>query len=678
VGGDAAVGVAGFVNKKGDALVIFQPSGRRGRFPKGIPVLQAARQLGVYLESVCGGRGLCGRCQIKIASGNFAKYGVISSPDNLTPIAEQETRYRERKPLDDDRRLGCSSRIQGDLVVEIPDDAAANRQIVRKDAEQRIIPRDLSTHLCYVEVAKPDISAPTGDADRLLATIGADWGYNKSLRLDAAIFPGLQKTLRRGDWRVTAAVFQETGSTPIVTGLWPGLKEAIYGLTIDIGSTTIAAHLCDLMTGEVIGSGGALNPQIRFGEDLMSRVSYIQLNPGSQTELTATVRQAVDQLIRDTASEAGVDTDDILEAVVVGNPIMHHLFLDIDPTELGGSPFALALSSATTRRAENTLAALQPAARIHTLPCVAGHVGADAAAVALSERPYKAKKITLLVDIGTNAEIILGNREQILAASSPTGPAFEGAEISCGQRAAPGAIERVRIDRKTFAPRYKIIGVEAWSDQADFDKMTKKTPVTGICGSGIVEAVAELYLSGLLTEDGVMQPPPAGAERHFVQAGRTWSYVLHRGPVEISVSQKDVRAIQLAKAALYAGVRLLMDYLGTDEVHHVRMAGAFGSYIDPKYAMVLGLIPDCDLENVLSVGNAASTGARMALLNRKYRREIQTQVEKLTKVETAMEPRFQEHFVEAMALPHKTAKFLRLRAQVELPANIQKKRSRRR
>ncbi len=665
------------MSKADDALVVFQPSGRRGRFPKGMPVLQAARQLGVYLESVCGGRGLCGRCQIKVASGKFAKYGVTSSPDNITPISEQETRYREAKPLADDRRLGCSTRIQGDLVVEIPSDAASNRQIVRKDAEHRAIPRDLVTHPRYVEVAKPDISAPTGDADRLLATLEADWGY-KALSLDAALLPELQKILRKGKWQVTAAVFQEMGGAPIVTGLWPGLKETVYGLTVDIGSTTIAAHLCDLMTGEVVGSGGALNPQIRFGEDLMSRVSYIQLNPGSQPELTAAVREAVDGLIAETASEAGVASEDIVEAVIVGNPIMHHLFLDIDPSELGGAPFALALSAAHTRRAEGTLANLPASARIHTLPCIAGHVGADAAAVTLSERPYKAKATTLLVDIGTNAEIILGNRERVLAASSPTGPAFEGAEISCGQRAAPGAIERVRIDRKTFAPRFKIIGVDAWSDEQGFTKAAKKTPPTGICGSGIVEAIAELYLAGLLTEDGVIPPPPEGAEEHFVQVGRTWSYVLHRGEVEISVSQKDVRAIQLAKAALYAGARLLMDHIGVEEVHRIRMAGAFGSYIDPKYAMVLGLIPDCDLKQVRAVGNAASTGARMALLNRKYRREIQTQVKKLTKVETATEPRFQEHFVDAMALPHKTAKFKRLRAQVELPVNAPKQRKRRR
>jgi uncharacterized 2Fe-2S/4Fe-4S cluster protein (DUF4445 family) len=660
-----------------EALIVFQPSGRRGRFQLGMPVLRAAQQLGVYVESVCGGRGLCGRCQIKVAEGKFAKYGVTSGPENLTPIGDQESRYREAKPLAEDRRLSCSALIRGDLVVEIPPDAQANRQIVRKRAENRAIKRDLVTHLRYVEVAKPDISAPDGDAGRLISALEKDWGY-KSLALDAALLPKLQSVLRGGKWRVTAAVFQEQGGAPVITGLWPGLQETIYGLTIDIGSTTIAAHHLDLMTGRVVGSAGALNPQIRFGEDLMSRVSYIQMNPGSQPMLTAVVRGAVDGLIAETASEAGIAATDIVEAVIVGNPIMHHLFLDIDPSELGGAPFALALSAAFTGRAEGVLAGLPPSARLHTLPCIAGHVGADAAAVTLSERPYAAKNTKLLVDIGTNAEIILGNRERVLAASSPTGPAFEGAEISCGQRAAPGAIERVRIDAETYRPKFKIIGADLWSDEEGFAEQAKKIGVTGICGSGIVEAIAEMYLAGLVTADGVITAPAGGAGGHLMRVGRTWSYVLHKGEIEISVSQKDVRAIQLAKAALYAGARLLMDRLGVEEIAQIKLAGAFGSYIDPKYALVLGLIPDCDLKKVKGVGNAASTGARMALLNRRYRREIQQQVKKLVKVETATETRFQEHFVNAMAFPNKVEPFPRLRAQVTLPVEQPKAASRRR
>ena len=654
---------------KPDALVVFQPSGRRGRFPKGMPVLQAARQLGVYLESVCGGRGLCGRCQITVAAGEFAKYGISSSPENLTPIGDQETRFRDLKPLAADRRLGCSALILGDLVVEIPSDAQTNRQVVRKRAENRAIERDLVTHLCFGDVAPPDISAPEGDVDRLMAMLENEWGYQSPV-LDAALLPSLQSILRQGDWQVTAAVFQEVGGLPVVTGLWPGLKETIYGLTVDIGSTTIAAHLCDLMTGRVVGSAGALNPQIRFGEDLMSRISYIQMNPGSQPEMTAAVREAVDGLIVKTVAEAEITADDILEAVIVGNPIMHHLFLGIDPIELGGAPFALTLSSALTQPAKDVIPSLPPSARLHTLPCIAGHVGADAAAVTLSERPYESEQTTLLVDIGTNAEIILGNKDRVLAASSPTGPAFEGAEISCGQRAAPGAIERVRIDPETYQAKFKIIGADVWSDEVGFAEQADKTGITGICGSGIVEAIAELYLSGLLSADGVITPPAGGAGDHLVAAGRTYSYMLHRGQIEISISQKDVRAIQLAKAALYAGARLLMDKLGVDEVARVKLAGAFGSYIDPKYAMVLGLIPDCDLKKVSGIGNAASTGARMALLNRRYREEIQQQVRKLDKVETAMEARFQEHFVNAIAFPNKVEPFTRLREQVALPAPL--------
>lgn len=650
-----------------DALVVFQPSGRRGRFPHGTPVLDAARSLGVYLESVCGARGLCGRCQIDVETGHFAKYGISSAHDHLSPEAERETRYRARKPLAAERRLGCSALVEGDLVVSIPSGARANRQIVRKGVEDRLIPRDLATHLCYVELCAPDMSVALGDADRLITVIERDWGYS-DLSFDPTLLKSVQSVLRTGEWKVTAAVFQELEKQPVVIGLWPGLHETIYGLAVDIGSTTIAAHLCDLMTGEVIATAGALNPQIRFGEDLMSRVSYIQMNPDSLPALTGAVRSAVEELIGTIATDAEIDWRDIVEAVFVGNPIMHHLFLGIDPTELGGAPFPLAVSSALTMPAHELTIGLEPSARIHVLPCIAGHVGADAAAMTLSERPYEAEETTLLVDIGTNAEIVLGNKNKVLAASSPTGPAFEGAEISCGQRAAPGAIERVRIDPATRVARFKVIGADAWSDEAAFAEQTAKCGVTGICGSGIVEAIAEMFLSGVVSADGVIEPPSDPADDKLIKHGRTYAFVIHRGAVEISVSQKDVRAIQLAKAALYAGARLLMDKLGVEQVAHIKLAGAFGSFIDPKYAMVLGLIPDCDLAQVGSVGNAASTGARMALLNRTYRREIQIEVQNLIKIETAIEPRFQEHFVNAMAFPNKIEPFNQLRAQMTLPA----------
>jgi len=401
----------------------------------------------------------------------------------------------------------------------------------------------------------------------------------------------------------------------------------------------------------------------------MSRVSYVMMNPGGDKEMTAAVREAVNALFAEVATQAGIDKNDILNATFVGNPIMHHLLLGIDPIELGGAPFALAANSAMTIWAsEIELVEVNRNARIYVLPCIAGHVGADTAGVILSESPHLSDEIMLVVDVGTNAEIVLGNKDRLLACSSPTGPAFEGAQISCGQRAAPGAIERVRIDPATLEPRLKVIGCDLWSDEPDFAEQTQATGVTGICGSGIVEALAEMYLAGILTSDGSIDGAAAARSPRVQADGRTFAYLLHDGEPRLRITQNDVRAIQLAKAALYAGARLLMDRLGVDAVDRIVLAGAFGSHIDVTHAMVLGMIPDCDLRKVGSAGNAAGTGARIALLNQKARDEIEAVVRRVEKIETAVEPRFQEHFVEAMGIPHKTAAFPHLSAAVTLPA----------
>jgi uncharacterized 2Fe-2S/4Fe-4S cluster protein (DUF4445 family) len=410
-----------------------------------------------------------------------------------------------------------------------------------------------------------------------------------------------------------------------------------------------------------------MNPQIRFGEDLMSRVSYAMMNPGGAAQMTAAVRTALGELASEVARAAGVEHDKILEATVVGNPIMHHLLLGIDPVELGGAPFALAVDRALTVTAAEIGVALHPNARVYILPCIAGHVGADTAGMILAERPDLSDDITLLVDVGTNAEIVLGNRERLVACSSPTGPAFEGAQISCGQRAAPGAIERVRIDRETLEPRFKVIGSDLWSDDAGFATETGALGVTGVCGSGIIEVLAELYLAGVINQDGVIDGALAARNPRIVANGRTFAYVLHEGAQRLQITQNDVRAIQLAKAALYAGIRLLMDRLDIEQVDRIRLAGAFGSHIDVKYATILGMIPDCDLARVGSAGNAAGTGARIALLDSRSRSTIEQLVRQVEKIETAIEPLFQAHFVEAMAIPHKTAEYPNLRKVVELP-----------
>ena len=414
-----------------------------------------------------------------------------------------EARYvGKRGALAGGRRLGCQAKVTGDLVIDVPPDSQVHRQVVRKRAEAHPIEIDPVVRLAYVEVAQPDMHDPASDFRRLQAALAAQWQI-ENVTASLPVLSGLQKTLRSGDWSVTAAVRGPNGAREIVA-LWPGLRERAHGLAVDIGSTTIAAHLTDLITGEVIASAGLMNPQIRFGEDLMSRVSYIMMNPGGDRELTASVREALDNVVGEVVAEAGISRTDVLEMTVVGNPIMHHLLLGLDPVELGGAPFALTIDAAYEVPARDLGITIAPGGYVYVLPCIAGHVGADTAGVVLSEGPYLKDELTLLVDVGTNAEIVLGNRERLLACSSPTGPAFEGAQISCGQRAAPGAIERIRIDRATLEPRYKVIGCDLWSDEPGFAEATVSTGVTGICGSGIIEIIAEMWLSGIITQDGVV------------------------------------------------------------------------------------------------------------------------------------------------------------------------------
>ncbi|MCC7049564.1 MAG: DUF4445 domain-containing protein [Alphaproteobacteria bacterium] len=651
-----------------DALVVFTPSGKRGRFPVGTPVLTAARRLGVDIDSVCGGRSICGRCQVTVSEGAFAKFALTSRVDHLSPVAAEERAYAAKKNLAESRRLSCCAKLLGDAVIDVPPDSQVHRQIVRKRAEARKVLVDPVVTLHYIEVAEPDMHDPSGDLRRVEQALEAQWDL-RGLDCDLHVLHALQKALRQGKWKITVAVREAVpgarGGT--IVAVWPEFHDQIYGLAVDIGSTTIAAHLCDLHTGNVVAASGVMNPQIRFGEDLMSRVSYVMMNPGGDAEMTQVVREAVDGLAIEVAKAAGIEPADIVEMTVVGNPIMHHLFLGIDPTELGGAPFALAVDRSVTMRAGELGLHLHPGARVYVLPCIAGHVGADTAGVILSESPQTSDELMLMVDVGTNAEIVLGNKNRLLAASSPTGPAFEGAQVSSGQRAAPGAIERLRIDRETLEPKYKVIGCDLWSDDPGFAAATETTGVTGICGSGIIEAIAELYLSGILTQDGVIDGGMAARSRRIQSDGRTFSYLILDGEPAIRVTQNDVRAIQLAKAALYAGAKLLMDRYGVEQVDRIVLAGAFGSHIDTAYAMVLGMIPDCPLRKVSAAGNAAGTGARIALVNRGARAEIEAVVRRVEKVETAVEPRFQEHFVEAMAIPHKTAPYPNLAAAMKLP-----------
>ena len=656
------------INKK-EYKIAFMPSGKRGSFPEGTTILDASRALGVDLDSVCGGRAICGRCQIELTEGKFAKHGIESKADHLSGVTKAEEKYEKRKSLDKKRRLGCQSKLLGNVVIDIPPESQLHQQIVRKDFEATDIFINPITRLYYID---SKINAAKNIEEAIKERLRNDWSLN--IESINCVPKNLSDAIKNSSQGFTVAVRDQKD----LIGVWPGFIETIYGVAIDIGSTTIAVNLCDLKNGTVISSQGSMNPQIRFGEDLMSRVSYCMQNPGSQSELTKVVREAINNLIVKACSEAEIETQLILETTVVGNPVMHHLFLGFDPVPLGVAPFKLETSDALTLKAKNHGMDIHPQAEIYVLPCLAGHVGADAAAVILTEKPYDQQTMNLIVDVGTNAEIIVGNRDKILAASSPTGPAFEGAQINSGQRAAPGAIERVRIDPSTLKARFKVIGSDLWSDDPDFSENTESIGITGICGSGIIEAVAEMYLSGIISSDGLMNEEIAKENKCLFKDGRTYSYMLYEGEQKIIVTQNDIRAIQLAKAALYAGAKLLMDKLKIKKIDKIRFAGAFGSHIDVKYAMVLGLIPDCNLDEVSSAGNAASTGARMALLDTKSRHEIEQQVKKIEKIETAIEPLFQEYFVGAMSVPHNSDSFDELSKIVRLPKNKKAKTNRKR
>lgn len=684
--------------------IVFTPSGKRGSFDGGTKVLDAARQLGVDIDSVCGGRAICGRCQINVLVGDFAKHNIHSDFDSVTDITEAEKKYAQRRGLDEDRRLSCQSILKSDAVIDVPASSQVHQQVVRKENESHDIDINPIIKPYYVNVAKqkekslkkqsnfslheiktfkisveePDMHKGTGDLSRLKVALCEEWGLD-NLTCSLEVLQSLQTVLREGEWKVTVAV----RNNEEIIAVFPGFKDEMFGIAVDVGSTTIAAHLCDLSTGEVSGSAGLMNPQIRFGEDLMSRVSYIMMNEGGEKDLTRVVREAINEIITTIITENNIDAEDILEMTLVGNPIMHHLVLGIDPTELGAAPFALATDLSADIRAKELNLNINSGAYVYVLPCVAGHVGADAAAVLLAEEPFNKDEISLIVDVGTNAEIILGNNQRLLAASSPTGPAFEGAQISSGQRAAPGAIERARIDPETLEPRFKVIGCDLWSDDEDFEVNIPVGGITGICGSGIIEIVAEMFLNKIINQDGKISKELSNKSSRIIEDGRTYSYVLHDGEQVIKITQNDIRAIQLAKAALYAGVKLLMHKLSIEKVDRIRLAGAFGSHIDVKYAMALGLIPDCLVDEVSSAGNAAGTGARVTLLDKDSRNKLEGEVRKIEKIETAVEPSFQEEFVSAMAIPHKSDDFSNLAKVFNLPkpeqqGAVEQKRKRRR
>jgi len=629
--------------------VIFQPSGRRGHIPEGMTVLEASRLLGVGIESVCGGKKSCGKCRIRIESGTFDQHGIHSQPDHLSPFTEEDCKFIGEEDRAKGFRLACAAVIRGDVLVFVPEESRTGNQVVRKEASEKKISLNPAVRLFPVALPLPSLNDPLGDYERLVAALLERFGL-QHLEMDYPALLSLPGTLRKGNWTVTAAIRMERE----ILAVFPGEVEEAYGLAIDIGSTTVAGYLCSLKTGNLIGTESFMNPQITFGDDVIARITYVIDNPDGMNKMRGVIIDGLNHLIRTVTGDHGLSPSDILEITIVGNTVMHHLFLGIDPHALAFSPFTPAVHRSLDIKARDLGLKAHPAANVHILPVIAGFVGADNVGVLIAEEPYRRDEMTLIIDVGTNGEMILGNREKLLSASCATGPALEGAHIRFGMRAAPGAIERIRIDPETLEVSFKIIGVERWRPEF------RITGALGICGSGIIDGVAELYRAGIVDRSGRFRSDLT-TPRLRLNNGKPEFVIAWPDETSldgaITISQQDVRNVQLAKGALYAGAKLMMKKLGIEKLERVILAGAFGSYIDKTEAMILGMFPDCDLDCVSSVGNAAGDGARIALLNRDKRLEAEEMARWVEYLELTLAKEFQEEFMSAMFIPHMTNTF---------------------
>ena len=645
--------------------VVFQPSGVRGKVEEGTTLRRAATQLGVEIESICADTATCGKCRVLIEDGHLGN--IHSSPTHASPMRPTEeqwitkrARTWRRMGLDPDRlRLSCQAEVLGDMVVFVPESSRGNRQIIRKSATDRAIEIRPAVRRYYVELEPATLDNPRGDLERLTERLveamervhpEPDWEApaHEDLTIDFFAVRHLADALRDGNWAVSVSVWQDRE----ILDVRPGYQEELYGVAVDVGSTAVAVYVCDLISGEVITSESMMNPQTAFGDDIMSRMTYENEHDDGLETLHEAVITGLNSLITRARRTARIKPEDILELAIVGNTTMHHLLLGLTTKHLSTVPFVPTSHRPLDIKARDLGLAVGPGAYVHLLPIAASFVGADAMGVIVAEEPHKQDENLLIIDIGTNAELIAGNRDGLVCTSTPTGPAFEGAHIEYGMRAAIGAIERIEIDEKTLEPRYRVIGTDGWAPVASEDRTG---PVKGICGSAIIDGVAEMFRVGILSSRGHFAK---GIDSPRVRQGELgWEYVIAWESEtsigrDIPITLDDVRQIQLAKAALYTAAQILLRELGLDAPDKIILAGAFGSHIDTTKALILGMIPDCPLERVFSVGNAAGDGARIALLNRYKREEAAEIAASIRRVELPVDPSFQSEYMLAMNFPH--------------------------
>jgi uncharacterized 2Fe-2S/4Fe-4S cluster protein (DUF4445 family) len=674
------------------AKVIFQPSGRRGLVPRGISLIEASRLLGADIETLCGEKRLCGKCKVRIEEGFFEKYGIRSKKTNVSPWQQkEEEKFINAADREAGYRLGCVARVQGDLLVFVPEESRAGKQIVSKAARDIHIESNPAVKLFAIAVAKPSFEDPTGDWERICRELKRQHGLD-NLTIDVHALRQLPEALRKGGWKITVSIWMDQE----VIRVRPGKKDTNYGLAIDIGTTTVAAYFCDLTSMAVVDTVSLMNPQCKYGEDVMSRITYHMTNKDGLKRMSDDIVEGLNGLIdkaiegthppkkkaKKKKSEKGdeewvevpeegktylrLTREDIEDIALAGNTAMHHILLQLDPEHVGLAPFPPVIHHSLDIKARDLGLKINPCAYVFILPIEAGFVGADNVGVLIAEEPHKQDEIQLIIDIGTNGELVLGNREKLISSSCATGPAFEGAQLAFGMRAAPGAIERVQIDPQTHDVDYKVIGRDAWRKYSNPNEMKAK----GICGSGILDVLAELYKAGVINKSGAFNQKGQKSDRfrrnpdtglaEFVLA---WAEETSINK-DIVVTQRDVRQIQLAKGALYAGCKLMMKRMGMGQADTIKIAGAFGTHVDREKALIMGMFPDCEIEKIQSIGNAAGDGCRAALLNVEKRKAANWYSRNVEYIELTLEETFQQEFVEAMQLPHMKDEFPHLEGLV--------------
>ncbi|MBW2492782.1 MAG: DUF4445 domain-containing protein [Deltaproteobacteria bacterium] len=674
------------------ATIIFQPSGCRGKITKHLTVLEAAQELGENIESLCGGKGTCGKCRILVSEGYFPKYEIDSRRKNLSIWQKTEANFINKKQKTEGFRLACCAEIKGDVLAFVPEESRAAKQVVSKRLRPVTVPYDPIVEKYDLIIGPPSKNGSQGDLERLLDALGNQYGLedlgcdiDTLYPCDIDVLRKLPSRLRERSWHVTVSVWMDREIIRIL----PGKVLDSFGVAIDIGTTTVVASLVHLNSMQILDTQYIMNPQVKYGEDVISRINYLVHNKDGLSQMSADIIGALNRMIEALLDSTWPDDadyqetteafnyshvqnqrakteenflclipEDIEDVSIVGNTIMHHIFLKLDPRHVAIAPFPPVVQKSLNIKARNLGLNICPSAYVHILPNEAGFVGADNVAVLTAEAPYKSDQIQLIIDIGTNGELVLGNKERLLSTSCATGPAFEGAEITSGMRAAPGAIERIAVDPETHEVAYKVVGYDAWSNYAEPGELQ----VRGICGSGIMDVLAEFYRSGIITKSGAFQQNQvsprfrinsATKHREFVIA---WANETAIGR-DITITQKDIRQIQLAKAAIYTGCKLLMREWGTDRVDVVKIAGGFGIHMDPVKTLIMGMIPDCDPNQIIPIGNAAGIGALVTLLNREKRSESDWVAQMVEYVDLALLKGFKNEFVEALHIPHKKDPF---------------------